>query len=286
MSRLRALTLGAVAYDPKVVTIWDGFKEYFRRHGLDFDYVLYSNYERQVESHLLGHVDIAWNSPLAWLQTDRAARMLGRRAEAICMRDTDRDLTSIILVRADSQIHEVRDLKGKTIAVGAKDSPQATLIPLSYLADHGLDARADAKVVFFDRLVGKHGDHIGGERDAARALARGDADAACLIDANHAAFAREGTIPSGATRVLAQTPAYDHCNFTVLDDAARDQVKLFRELLQSMAYADAEVRPLLDLEGLKQWLPGRVDGYAPLAAAVDRLGAIDWFVKECVARCA
>ena len=286
MSRLRALTLGAVAYDPKVVTIWDGFKEYFRRHGLDFDYVLYSNYERQVESHLLGHVDIAWNSPLAWLQTDRAARMLGRRAEAICMRDTDRDLTSIILVRADSQIHEVRDLKGKTIAVGAKDSPQATLIPLSYLADHGLDARADAKVVFFDRLVGKHGDHIGGERDAARALARGDADAACMIDANHAAFTREGTIPSGATRVLAQTPPYDHCNFTVLDDAVRDQVKLFRELLQSMAYADAEVRPLLDLEGLKQWLPGRVDGYAPLAAAVDRLGAIDWFVKECVARCA
>src|SRR5688572_17978257 len=139
MSPRRTLTLGAVAYDPKVVTIWDGFKEYFRRHGLDFDYVLYSNYERQVESHLLRHVHIAWNSPLAWLQTDRAARMLGRRAQAICMRDTDRDLTSIILVRRDSEIHEVRDLKGKTIAVGAKDSPQATLIPLSYLAEHGVD---------------------------------------------------------------------------------------------------------------------------------------------------
>ena len=286
MSRLTRLTLGAVAYDPKVVTIWDGFKEYFRRHGLDLDYVLYSNYERQVQSHLLGHIQIAWNSPLAWLQTDRAARMLGRRAEAICMRDTDRDLTSIILVRADSDIHQLRDLKGRKIAVGAKDSPQATLIPLSYLADHGVDPRADAKIVFFDRLVGKHGDHIGGERDAARALVRGEADAACMIDANHLTFTREGTMPSGATRVLAQTPPYDHCNFTVLDDAPRDQVKLFCELLQSMSYADADVRPLLDLEGLKQWVPGRVDGYALLSAAVDRLGTIDGFVKDCVARCA
>ena len=25
-----ALLLGAVAYDPKVVTIWDGFQQYFR----------------------------------------------------------------------------------------------------------------------------------------------------------------------------------------------------------------------------------------------------------------
>jgi phosphonate transport system substrate-binding protein len=285
MGTLTPLTLGAVAYDPKVVTIWDGFEEYFRRHGLDFDYVLYSNYERQVEAHLSGQLQIAWNSPLAWLQSERVAKRLGRRAEAVCMRDTDRDLTSIILVRADSEIHQVRDLKGKIIAVGAKDSPQATLIPLSYLADHGIDPRADAKVVFFDRLVGKHGDHIGGERDAARALVHGDADAACMIDANHLAFTREGTIPSGATRVLAQTPPYDHCNFTVLDDAPRDQVKLFRELLLSMSYADADVRPLLDLEGLKQWVPGRLDGYAPLSAAVDRLGTIDRFVQDCVARC-
>jgi ABC-type phosphate/phosphonate transport system substrate-binding protein len=280
------LTLGAVAYDPKVVTIWDGFEEYFRRHGLDFDYVLYSNYERQVEAHVLGHVHIAWNSPLAWLQSERVARKLGRRAEAICMRDTDRNLTSIILVRADSDIHQVGELKGRTIAVGAQDSPQGTLIPLSYLADHGIDPRADAKIVFFDRLVGKHGDHIGGERDAARALVRGEADAACMIDANHLTFTREGTIPSGTMRVLAQTPAYDHCNFTVFDDAPRDQVTLFRELLLSMSYGDAEVRPLLDLEGLKQWVPGRVDGYAPLSAAVDRLGTIDGFVKDCVARCA
>ncbi len=36
-----------------------------------------------------------------------------------------------------------------------------------------------------------------------------------------------------------------------------------------MDYGDPEVRPLLDLEGLKQWRPGRVSGYAALEQAVD-----------------
>jgi phosphonate transport system substrate-binding protein len=285
MSSPGALIMGAVAYDAKVVTIWDGFQQYFRSRGLEFDYVLYTNYEAQVAAHLSGHVHVAWNSPLAWLQTERVARDLGRRAEALCMRDTDRDLTSIILVRADSGIEKAQDLKQRRVAVGASDSPQATLIPLSHLASLGLTPHRDFEVIGFDRLVGKHGDHIGGERDAVRALVRGEADAACILDANHLAFGREGTIPSGATRILAQTPPYDHCNFTVLDDAPQGTVTQFRKLLLGMSYADADVRPLLDLEGLKQWVPGRVEGYAQLAAAVDRFSTIDAFVQDSLARC-
>jgi len=40
-----------------------------------------------------------------------------------------------------------------------------------------------------------------------------------------------------------------------------------------MSYDDPTVRRLLDLEGLKKWLPGRVEGYALLERAVDRFGA-------------
>ena len=73
------LLLGAVAYNPKVITIWDVFQNYFNRHGLEFDYVLYTNYERQVEALLAGGIDVAWNSPLAWLQAERIAGELGQR---------------------------------------------------------------------------------------------------------------------------------------------------------------------------------------------------------------
>ena len=70
------LILGAVAYDAKVVPIWDGFKAWFAARELDFDYVLFTNYERQVEAHLRGDVHVAWNSPLAWLQAERAAAVM------------------------------------------------------------------------------------------------------------------------------------------------------------------------------------------------------------------
>jgi phosphonate transport system substrate-binding protein len=285
MSKDNTLLLGAVAYDPKVVTIWDGFQSYFQKHGLSFDYILYSNYERQVEAQFAGQIHVAWNSPLAWIQSERIAAKAGRKVEAIAMRDTDCDLTSIMLVRSDSPIRAIADLTGTRVAVGADDSPQATLIPLSFLSQYGLEPGRDFQVLHFDKLRGKHGDHIGGERDAARALVRGDADAACMIDGNHLLFSQEGVIQSGGTRVLATTPPYDHCNFTVLDSAPGELIDQFRRLLFDMSYTDSAVRALLDLEGLKQWRPGRTQGYALLNQAVDRFSFVEAFVQKVAAAC-
>ena len=263
------LVLGAVAYDPKVVTIWDGFRRWFREQGLELDYVLYSNYERQVEGLVSGRVHVAWNSPLAWVRARRLGEARGRSARAMAMRDTDCDLTSVVVVRADSGLDSVADLKGRRVATGAVDSPQATLLPLSMLRSHGLEPGRDFEVVRFDVGVGLHGDHVGGEREAARALAAGQVDAACMIDANHLLFSREGVLARGSTHVLAQTDRYDHCNMTVGPEAPEGQVAHLGQLLSAMSYADDHVRPLLDLEGLKEWRPGRTDGYAQLEAAVD-----------------
>jgi ABC-type phosphate/phosphonate transport system substrate-binding protein len=259
--------LGAVAYDPKVATIWHGFRSWLSHRGLDFDFVLYSHYERQVEDLVNGHLDVAWNSPLAWLRSARMATAAGRSVSALAMRDTDRDITSVIVVRAEGEIRQVEDLDGRRVAVGAVDSPQATLIPLAYLAAAGLTVVAHR----FDVGVGLHGDHVGGERDAARALMAGEVDATCMIDSNHVAFAKEGILPSYGTRIVAQTDRYDHCNLTTTRPDA-EGVRLLRTLLLSMSYADAEVRHLLDLEGLTKWEPGRTTGYGALEAAIDRSG--------------
>jgi phosphonate transport system substrate-binding protein len=263
------LLLGAVAYDPKVVTIWDGFRTWLRADGLEFDYVLYSNYERQAEDLVAGRVDVAWNSPLAWVRARRLAAAAGVGLTPVTMRDTDCDLRSLVVVPAGSPAQSPRDLRGKTVATGAVDSPQATLLPLSLLRAAGLRPGDDVTVRRFDVGVGLHGDHVGGERDAARALAAGDADAACMIDANLLLFAREGILPSGSVRVLAQTGPYDHCTMTAGPSAVPAAIDRFQGLLLGMDYADARLRPLLDLEGLKQWRPPRLDGYAQLERAVD-----------------
>jgi ABC-type phosphate/phosphonate transport system substrate-binding protein len=105
-----------------------------------------------------------------------------------------------------------------------------------------------------------------------------------MIDGNHLVFTHEGTLPRGRTRVLAQTARYDHCNFTVLDGAPDALVARFVDLLLSMRYDDPIARPLLDLEGLKQWRTGRTSGYAQLDAGCRRFGWIDSFVSMVAAR--
>jgi phosphonate transport system substrate-binding protein len=267
------LVIGAVAYDPKVVTIWEGFKAWFAAHGLAIDYVLYSNYERLVEAHLAGHVDVAWNSPLAWVRVRRLASAQQRQVTAIAMRDTDCDLTSVIVVPAKSPIRDPSDLRGKVVGVGALDSPQATLLPLAHLRQFGLEPGTEFQVRTFEVLSGKHGDHIGGERDAAKALVTGEVDAACMIEGNYNQFTAEGTLPTD-TRVLTRTANFDHCNFTATDTTPAELAERFRTLLFEMS-DDEQARPLLEMEGLRAWRPGRVDHYRLLEQAVDQAGFYD-----------
>ena len=66
----------------------------------------------------------------------------------------------------------------------------------------------------------------------------------------------------------------------MLDGAPPEQVARFRELLLAMSYADPEVRPLLDLEGLEAVGARPVKATRSSRAAVDRFGTIDAFVER------
>ena len=270
------LTIGAVAYEPRVVTIWDGLSRWLSQAGVPTEYVLYQTYEQQVAALLAGHIDVAWNSPLAWLETERQAEAIGRKARAIAMRDSDRDLRSVVVVRAESTLHTPTDLQGKRVGVGAIDSPQATLLPLYRL----VNANVMPVPVCFDVSTGRHGDVLDGERAAAQALADGDVDAACMMDSNLLLFALEGVLPGGMPRVVAQTEPYDCRCLTVLDSVDVSSgtdvlVEKLHDLLMEMDYNDPELRAIFDLEGLRAWKPGRTSGYVQLAQAVDTLRALN-----------
>ena len=261
---MRPILVGAVIYDPKVATIWDIISRFFRDRGCGMDCVFYTNYELQVDELLSGHIDIAWNSPLAWVD---AQRRTGGACRALAMRDTDRDRRTHLLARTDGPVRSVADLRGTSVAFGASDSPQATLLPIHHLAEQGLLPGRDFTPRRHDIMVGKHGDHVGGERDALQALLDGTAAAAAVLDFNWQLWAADGTADPARVRVLDTTAPFDHCNFTSApgSDAARS-AEWVRVLL-TMNYSNPEHREMMDLEGLKAWLPGRTSGYTALEAA-------------------
>src|SRR5437660_3510604 len=94
----RPILIGAVAYDPRVVPIWEGMRDYFRAVGPPIDYVLFSHYDRQVEALLAGHIDIAWNTNLAWVKVRHCT---GGTARALAMRDADVSFTTVLAAATD-----------------------------------------------------------------------------------------------------------------------------------------------------------------------------------------
>jgi phosphonate transport system substrate-binding protein len=262
----KPILVGAVVYDPKVVVIWDIIKDFFEDQGRPIDYVFYSNYELQVDALLAGHIDIAWNSPLAWVD---AQRRTGGTCRALAMRDTDRDRVTHLIVRRDSTIEKIEDLRGQTVATGAKDSPQATLLPLRLLQKSGLTPGRDFTVRRFDLMVGKHGDHVGGELEALRSLQRKESQSCAALDLNWERWQADGTADPNVLTSLVTTEPFDHCNFTVLGSFPREEEKRWKEALFQMRYDNPEHREMMDMEGLKEWLPERTTGYAALTEAVE-----------------
>lgn len=257
--------VGAVIYDPKVVTIWEIIRGFFAEKGYAMDCVFYNNYELMVDALLAGHVQIAWNSPLAWVDV---VRRTGGKCRAIAMRDTDRDRRSHIIARKVKGMTRLEDLRGKTLATGAMDSPQSHLLPIHLMRQAGLVAGRDFTVRRFDVMVGKHGDHVGGELDALHSVQTGESDACAILDLNWVRWQAEGVADSAALVSLGTTQPFDHCNFSVLGDFPSDEERRWTSTLFSMKYENPGHREMMDLEGLKAWLPGRTSGYAALTEAV------------------
>lgn len=265
----RSLNVGAVMYDPKVSVIWEIIRDFFDAQGVPIDVSFYATYEQQNDGLLSGAIDIAWNSPLAWIDVQRRS---GNGCRAIAMRDTDRDRVSYFVARRNGPVQTLSDLKGRTIATGAVDSPQATLIPLGRLRREGLRPGEDVTVRRFDVLVGKHGDHVGGERAALDCLTARDAAACAMLDLNWEGWIKDGTIDTNELRIVGETDRFDHCVFTVRHDFDPAVEQSWLDALFAMRYDDPAHREMMDLEGLKEWKPGRTSGFGPLSEAVERQG--------------
>jgi ABC-type phosphate/phosphonate transport system substrate-binding protein len=267
----RPIVVGAVAYDPKVVTIWEGFRDFFRERGTPIDYILYGSYEQQVEALLARHIDVAWNTNVAWL---RVHKRTDGKARAIAMRDTDREYLSVLIAVAGAGVTKPADLRGKRVALGSADSGQAAILPSHWLREAGLVEHKDFTALRFDRDVGKHGDTGTSELDVIAALADGRADAGFIGDATWARLISTHAVDTSKLKSVWTSPPYHHCNFTVLPDFPAEREKAFTASLFAMKYDDARVRPLMDMEGLKAWVPGSTAGYASLEAAMKQQGLL------------
>jgi phosphonate transport system substrate-binding protein len=272
----RTIWVGAVAYDPKVVTIWEGMRRYLHEEArLPVEVVLFQSYEAQVMAllalpgDLVPRIDIGWNTNLAYLQ---AAEWSGQRCRPIAMRDTDIGWTTKIVAVSGGPLATLADLKGRTLALGSRDSGHAAILPVHFLQSQGLVERKDYRTLRFDSDIGKHGDTGTSEVEVVRAVLDGRADVGAIGSPFWDKVRAERLVPEGALAEIWTSPPYNHCMFTARPDLEPELEQSFAEALAGMSYDNPDHRPVLDAEGLKRWVAPQLDGYDSLRTAGERQG--------------
>jgi ABC-type phosphate/phosphonate transport system substrate-binding protein len=280
----KTIWLGAVAYNPKVVTIWEGMRRYFHEEAhLPVEVVLFQSYEAQVLALLaqpgdaVPRIDIAWNTNLAYLQADAWS---GHACRPVAMRDTDLGWMTKIVAVSGGPISTLADLKNRTLALGSRDSGHAAILPVHFLEQQGMREGRDYRTLRFDSDVGKHGDTGTSEVEVVRAVLDGRTDAGAIGSPFWNTVRNERLVPEGALREIWSSPAYNHCMFTARPDLDPERERRFADALSAMNYDNPVHRPILDAEGLQRWLPPQVDGYAALRQAAAQQGFFEELAKS------
>jgi ABC-type phosphate/phosphonate transport system substrate-binding protein len=282
----KTIWVGAVAYDPKVVTIWEGMRRYFHEEAhLPVEVVLFQSYEAQVLALLaqpgdaVPHIDIAWNTNLAYLQADEWS---GHTCRAVAMRDTDLGWMTKIVAASGGPIATLADLKNRTLALGSRDSGHAAILPVHFLEQQGLGEGKDYRTLRFDSDLGKHGDTGTSEVEVVRAVLDGRADAGAIGGPFWESVRNEHLVPEGGLREIWCSPAYNHCMFTARPDLDLEEERRFAEALSKMSYDNPVHRSILDAEGLQRWITPQLNGYGALRQAATQQG----FFKQGLAKTA
>jgi phosphonate transport system substrate-binding protein len=272
----RTIWVGAVAYDPKVVGIWEGMRRYFHEEAqLAVEVVLFQSYEAQVAALLavpgdpLPRIDIGWNTNLAYIQADAWS---DHRCRPIAMRDTDVGWMTKIVAVTGGSIARLADLRNRTLALGSRDSGHAAILPVYLLQREGLLEGKDYQTLRFNTDLGKHGDTGTSEADVVRAVLDGGADAGAIGSPFWNTVRSERLVPEGALTEIWTSRPFNHCMFTARSDLDPVLEQQFAKALFAMSYDNPTHRPVLEAEGLRRWIAPQLEAYGELREASAQQG--------------
>lgn len=134
-------------HNPKrLMEIYGAFIEYANMQIPDARFRLEAsrNYEEFDKKLYAGYYDLAMPNPY------QTVRSLKHGYRVFAKMGDDAEFYGIILVRKDSNIREVTDLKGKVVSYPAQSALAATMLPQYFLHTHGIDVNFDIE----NRYVG------------------------------------------------------------------------------------------------------------------------------------
>jgi phosphonate transport system substrate-binding protein len=229
-----------------------------KQTGLHITANIGTSYVGIVEAMGAGNVHVGWLPPVAYVFAQQ------RNGDLILLKSEREGRTTYrgqILVKADSPIKSVADLKGKRIAFPEQTSASGYYYPSALLKKEGIDPELDITPTF-----------TGGHDSAVIALLKDSVDAACGYDDIREKLARKdfpGVMEE--TRVLAHTADIPNDNVSVIKTLPAELRQKIHDGLMAVAKTEAghtALKELYDIDGFADATDADYDPVREMMAAL------------------
>lgn len=214
--------------------------------GVHFRLEASRNYEEFDKKLYTGHFDFAMPNPYQTvLSLKHGYRLFGKMGD-------DSNFRGIILVRKDSGISAVGDLKGKKVAYPAVTALAATMMPQYYLHTHGIDVNRDIENLY-----------VGSQESSIMNVLRGHVAAGATWPLPWLTFSAEHPDEASQLEVKWQTETLPNNGWVARQDVPPALVSQFATALFALKDS-AEGRKMLGRLPISCFEPASDATYAPV----------------------
>lgn len=203
----------------------------------------YEEYEKKLYST---YFDFAMPNPYETVRSlKHGYRVFGKMGN-------DELFRGIILVRKDSGVRKVSDLKGNRVSYPARTALAATMMPQYYLHTHGVDVNRDIENIY-----------VGSQESSIMSVLRGHVAAGATWPVPWNMFRRENPQLASQLVVKWQTETLPNNGWVVRTDVQRALAEQVSEVLFGLDKTAAG-RSMLSKLGVERFEPAGNDTYKPV----------------------
>ena len=227
--------------------------------GKDVNGYIASNYIGLVEALGTGTVDFALIPPFAYILANTK-----NGSEALLTsvgKNDEPGYYSVLVVRKDSGIEKVEDLKGKRIAFVDPSSTSGYIFPAVILKDHGIDIEKDITSQF-----------AGGHDKALQLLVNGDVDAIGTYEGSVTKFAKEFPDVENQVKVLQKSDLIPGITLTVSSKLAPETKEKIKDAFLKVTATPEGQELTLKLFGIKGFQEADINSYKTIEDKLNKMG--------------
>jgi phosphonate transport system substrate-binding protein len=152
----------------------------------------------------------------------------------------DERFRGILLVRKDSNINKISDLKGKTIAYPAPSALAAAMMPKVYMLEQGLNVNIDTKTKY-----------VGSQESSILALYNKEVDAACTWPISWELFVNENNKITDQLKIIFQTESLVNLSLMAHNDVDKKLIASIKKILLNLSNNEEGKKFLLKINVAK-----------------------------------